>query len=497
MGRTPLALGSWGAIRIYVDHTNAKGKPDRYRSVTNFRDFDGRRRQLEGYGRSRAAAESDLIRRLRERAATRYASGLKSSDRFSVAADLWLSRLTEMVADGRRSPTTIETYQRHLRLHVLPALSEVRLGEVNTPLLESVIGTIKTESSPSVAKSSRSVISGILALAVRHGALPANPVRDVDRLAVRPKHRPRALEAEEREQWFAMLRADPAAVAADLPDLTTFMLATGVRIGEALGILWDQVDLGTSEVAITHQVVRLAGQGLVRKSPKSAAGERVLHLPEWCVDMLRARAGQGVYRDEPVFADPLGHFRDPSNVRRAFRMARTPGTTSERTDLGAALKKLRRARRITQGEAATELGWPANRVALIEQGRVQCAVEDAVALMELYRVNPQQRGEILALIEAAARPSGEDGLSWVTSHTFRKTTATILDEAGQSARQIADQLGHARPSMTQDVYMGRRAKNPAAASLLDLALGSSETKSMGKSMGKSDSTGGEEGLADA
>ncbi len=52
---------------------------------------------------------------------------------------------------------------------------------------------------------------------------------------------------------------------------------------------------------------------------------------------------------------------------------------------------------------------------------------------------------------------GEETLSWITSHTFRKTAATILDRAALSARLVADQLGHARHSMTQDVYMGRRA----------------------------------------
>jgi integrase len=49
------------------------------------------------------------------------------------------------------------------------------------------------------------------------------------------------------------------------------------------------------------------------------------------------------------------------------------------------------------------------------------------------------------------------GFEWVTSHSFRKTNATMLDEAGLSARVIADQLVHARPSMTQDAYMGRKA----------------------------------------
>jgi integrase len=70
------------------------------------------------------------------------------------------------------------------------------------------------------------------------------------------------------------------------------------------------------------------------------------------------------------------------------------------------------------------------------------------------------------------------GYGWVSSHTFRKTVATRLDEAGMSARQIADHLGHARqiadhlgharPSMTLDVYLDRRHKiDVAAADALD------------------------------
>ena len=53
----------------------------------------------------------------------------------------------------------------------------------------------------------------------------------------------------------------------------------------------------------------------------------------------------------------------------------------------------------------------------------------------------------------------------MTSHVFSKTCATILDDAGLTARMIADQLG--RPSMTQDVYMGRKAPNPMVVRALD------------------------------
>src|SRR5947207_2503543 len=64
---------------------------------------------------------------------------------------------------------------------------------------------------------------------------------------------------------------------------------------------------------------------------------------------------------------------------------------------------------------------------------------------------------------------GSEGFRWVTFHTFRKTHATILEDAGTSARIIADQMGHSKPSMTQDVYMGRGTVHPEAADALDAA----------------------------
>ena len=45
------------------------------------------------------------------------------------------------------------------------------------------------------------------------------------------------------------------------------------------------------------------------------------------------------------------------------------------------------------------------------------------------------------------------GYPTLSTHSFRKTAATILDKAGLSATEIADYLGHENPSLTQDVYM--------------------------------------------
>jgi integrase len=53
------------------------------------------------------------------------------------------------------------------------------------------------------------------------------------------------------------------------------------------------------------------------------------------------------------------------------------------------------------------------------------------------------------------------------THTYRKTVATLLDQSGATARMIADQLGHSRVSMTQDVYLGRRAGNASNLAALE------------------------------
>ena len=42
----------------------------------------------------------------------------------------------------------------------------------------------------------------------------------------------------------------------------------------------------------------------------------------------------------------------------------------------------------------------------------------------------------------------EVGASGVSSHSFRKTVATLIDDEGLSARIGADHLGHAHVSMT-------------------------------------------------
>ena len=59
------------------------------------------------------------------------------------------------------------------------------------------------------------------------------------------------------------------------------------------------------------------------------------------------------------------------------------------------------------------------------------------------------------------------GMSDMTSHAFRRMVATMMDDAGLTPRNAADQLGHAKPSLTLDVYMSRRSQSTGAAGVLE------------------------------
>jgi integrase len=357
---------------------------------TKYRDHDGIVRLVERTGRTSSAARNALLTALQERAGT-TGDDITGETRFQRAAELWIAEVRAAGERGDLSPSTVELYERQLRNHILRSLGALRLREVTTPRVNAFLGDLRGRFAVSTVRTCRSVISGVMRLAVTHGAALTNPTREV-RIPKERRRPPRALTAEERVQWLSMLETDPIAVRKDLPDLTRWMLATGVRIGEALAVSWNEINMDAQTVLIEWNLIRIRGEGL-RRVPrvKTDSGERTLPLPSFAMDMLRRRAltcSRG-----PLFPDSVGGWRDPSNTRRDLRTAR-----------------------------------------------------------------------------------GTHGFAWVTSHVFRKTCATILDEAGLSARAIADQLGHSRPSLTQDVYLGRKALGRTNAHALDKALDTKSTR---------------------
>ncbi len=319
MPRPPTPVGSFGVI------THIRQPDGSWSARTYIRDTDGERRLVARRGRTRAAAERALRSALTDRTPPTR-NRLSADTRIRDITEQWFAEIQKHVAADVKSPNTARLYRHYLDRHILPGIGALRLGDANVPRLDEFITAVRDRSGTAAAKACRSALSGMLGLAARQGAVPTNPVRDIGRLpGIRRTVKARSLTLAECRRWIAQLEADPAAVRRDLPDLTRWLLATGVRIGEAIGVDWSSIDLEQATVEIDYKVMRVKGQGLQRvRRTKSDAGHRTLPLPVFAVHMLERRAaasgGTG-----PLFPDSRGGWRDPSNVSRELREARGSG----------------------------------------------------------------------------------------------------------------------------------------------------------------------------
>ena len=381
-GRPRLPLGTWGEINV------RNIGPSRYLARAQYRRADGNTVRIARVGQTKGDARTRLLAALADQQGTGGEIGQRST--VGELVERWLTE----IEDSQRRPQTVDAYRTPAR-NIQRRIGELRAAELTAGRCDTLLRSVKAEQGPGAARNVRKVLNGICKLAVRHGILPSNPVRDTETIEA-PRKRVRALSAEQVEELSDRLRTDPQAVSQDIPDLVEMALATGCRIGELLAVRWEAfnddgepvLDLNLGTVEINATIVRIRTRGLVlQPRPKTAAGWRVLKLPPHAVEMLKQRRGLDHYRTDEgvVFTNPhKPRLRDPARVAE---------------DLRNILPRL--------------------------------------------------------------------GYGWVTSHVWRKTVATRLDEAGLSARVIADHLGHERPSMTMDTYMGRRVVSAAAAEALE------------------------------
>lgn len=362
-----------------------------YVAKVYYRDYAGKRRRKMRKGTTKRQASHALKHAVKTELARTAGAGtcLTGSSSVNNALDLWLADFKQRVKAKTRSPTSFDTYRKIVDKHIRPGIGDLLIHQLDVAVLDGFLQGLAFEKSFSVAKTSRTVLSGVCGMAVRHGVLSSNPIRDVAPLERGWSERRRSLTVDEIKEWLTLLDNSSKAIRWDLPLLARLCLGTGLRIGEVLAIQWQDVDLGSGTLTVEHTIVRVTGEGLIRKRTKTSSSERDLVLPTWCLVLLKRRRKSlgDVAPETPLFPSRRGTWRDPSNTARALREVR------EGTDF-----------------------------------------------------------------------------SWVINHTHRRTLATVLDDQGVSARTIADQLGHSRPSMTQDVYMGRSKQSDVAATVLNDVL---------------------------
>ncbi|WP_231975920.1 site-specific integrase [Mycobacterium sp. E2462] len=168
-----------------------------------------------------------------------------------------------------------------------------------------------------------------------------------------------------------------------------FLAYTGLRWGEMAALRVQDFDMLRRRVNVSQSVTEAAGVGLVWSTPKTWE-RRSVPFPASLVDELAAlMVGKG--RDDLVFSDQRGGVLRNSNWRaRVFEPA------------------------------------------------VQTVQAEAIA----------QRAKEVAAAGAATTPE----FPTITPHDLRHTAASLAISAGANVKAVQRMLGHAKASMTLDVY---------------------------------------------
>jgi integrase len=199
--------------------------------MTRYRDWDGTIRLIERRGATRGAATKALNLAIRDRSRASSGSDITPDTKVAVLAEQWFSE----VSSGSLSPSTLEIYGDMLRRLIVPALGNLRVRELTVGSVDRHLSAVKVKHGPAVAKTDRTVLSGLCKLACRHDALGSNPCRETSRLSTKPKKPPTSLSVDEIRLLRRSLAEDQQAIEADIVDLVTLLMASGLRLGEALG----------------------------------------------------------------------------------------------------------------------------------------------------------------------------------------------------------------------------------------------------------------------
>lgn len=233
--------------------------------------------------------------------------------------DDWMERIKAPTV----RPRTAANYADLIRLHITPTFGSMQLAKLSDLHVERWHAALHAEK-PYTAKAARILFRQSLDYAVKKGYITTNPVRDAE-LATgeqdRDIHPLTALQAR------ALLEATQGH---RLEALYLVALTLGLRRGEVLALLWEDVDLDKGTLRITGTLQRV-GTALVRGKPKTDTSAALIPLPRPVVQALkRHKARQAIEREklslvgawtetDYVFTSTVGTPIEPRNLLAQFK----------------------------------------------------------------------------------------------------------------------------------------------------------------------------------
>ncbi len=242
------------------------------RWVAYIRLSDGRKKFFT------ATTRRDVQRRLGQALISQREGTLVSVREASVAQYLerWLAAIEPSVR-----VRTHEVYALNVR-RLIPHLGRGRLSALEPAVIQACYATLLRRGlSARSVEQAHTVLHNALRQAVRWNLLARNPAEAVT--APRPRRRELQVLSEEQVRRLLQVTRDDR-----LHPLWALLVTTGLRVGEALGLKWMDLDLEEGSAVIQRALQRQRGRGLVFVEPKTARSRRMVPLPDGTAALLRA-----------------------------------------------------------------------------------------------------------------------------------------------------------------------------------------------------------------
>jgi integrase len=245
-------------------------------------------------------------------------AGLPAPDTKTRIADL--AEEVREAKRGRLRPSTFSAFEYALDKIILKEIGHLRPTQVGPDKLAQLIRDLERRGlAPSTIRRYLSPLGAIFNLALRRGIITSSPIG-----LLSDDERPSGgglgthYEWEPREISALFSAADELGKRSesryDYAPLVKLLTLTGLRVSEALGLRWGDVDLLKAIVNVRQSLNRDGSLG----APKTAAGEREVWLSPGLVDMLIKLKPEDATDEDFVFASRNSRRRPISyhNFRR-------------------------------------------------------------------------------------------------------------------------------------------------------------------------------------
>lgn len=176
--------------------------------------------------------------------------------------------------------TTFRSKEKIFTAHLIPAFGELPVSEITPATVRKwQQSLLASDYTPTYLHTIHAQLSAVFNYAMDFYNLPSNPARRAGSIGA-AKSKRRVYWTVEQYQAFLLTLRKPIHIA-----LYTLLFWSGMRIGEALALTVEDIDLENDTVTVSKTYVKIKGVPMLQP-PKTSSSNRTIPLPGFIMDIL-------------------------------------------------------------------------------------------------------------------------------------------------------------------------------------------------------------------